>query len=152
MANFHLKDNYFYILGLPQHAPPRAITKAYKRLVLTCHPDKNPNCPPGFGAMRFNKIMEAYRYLMEYRDYIDYYGAVHQAVHPYILWQKDWMQRLERSAAITREMQDKINKKKETQQRQNDEEEREQGLQMIIWTPLRPDDHTSTSEVLKGEQ
>ena len=122
MANIHLKDNYFYILGLPQHAPPRAITKAYKRLVLTCHPDKNPHCPPGFGATRFHKITEAYKYLMEYRDYIDYYGAVHESVHPYILWQKDWFQRMERAASLTKSMQEKISKKQEAQQKHEAEE------------------------------
>ena len=88
MANFHPNDNYFSILGLPQQAPPRAITRAYKRLVLACHPDKKPNSPPGFGATRFNKIMDAYHYLIQYRDYIDYYGAVNESVYPYIQWQQ----------------------------------------------------------------
>ena len=100
MATFDPKDNYFTILGLAHQAPPRAIKRAYNRLVLECHSDKNPNAPPGFGAIRFNKITTAYHYLIQYRDYIDYYRAVHELVYSCITWQQSWMQGLERSEHV----------------------------------------------------
>ena len=108
MANFHQRDNYFQILGLPNQAPPKAMTRAYRRLALQCHTDKNPNIPPGYETtIRFNRITNAYKYLIEYRDYIDYYGATHESVYPYIQWHQAWMSRLERTETLRRDRQNR---------------------------------------------
>ena len=70
MNIFNPTDNYFSILGLLFQAPEEAVTRAYKRLVISCHPDKNLNPPPGF-EQRFQQINTAYKLLKEYRDFID---------------------------------------------------------------------------------
>ena len=152
MANFHSKDNYFQILGLPNQAPPKAVTCAYKRLVLQCHLDKNLNIPPGHeNTIKFNKITHAYKYLIEYRDYIDYYGSTHESVYPYIQWQQVWMSKLERTETLRRDRQnhDYENLQRCQQQEQQwhyeqqarfEEEQCMQGLQLIVWTPLQQKD------------
>jgi hypothetical protein len=57
----HLKD-YYTILELPPSASPDEIKKAYRRLALIYHPDKNNNDP--YAVVQFTEIKEAYETLM----------------------------------------------------------------------------------------
>jgi hypothetical protein len=56
----HLKD-YYTILELPPSASPDEIKKAYRRLALIYHPDKNGNDP--YAVTQFTEIKEAYETL-----------------------------------------------------------------------------------------
>ncbi len=56
----HLKD-YYTILKLEPSATIPEIKKAYRKLALQYHPDKNPNDP--YAAVQFTEIKEAYEVL-----------------------------------------------------------------------------------------
>jgi DnaJ-class molecular chaperone len=56
-----MSDNFYNILELPETATVDEIKKAYRRLSLLHHPDKNNNSPES--ATRFQKISEAYETL-----------------------------------------------------------------------------------------
>ena len=55
--------NYYYFLGVLENASNEEIKKAYRKLSLKYHPDKNPN--DDFFANRFREIQEAYDILGE---------------------------------------------------------------------------------------
>jgi len=57
-----VKD-YYYFLGIPQNASTEDIKKAYRKLSLKYHPDKNDN--DEFFSDRFKEIKEAYETLMD---------------------------------------------------------------------------------------
>ena len=57
-----MKD-YYYFLGIPQNASTEDIKKAYRKLSLKYHPDKNDN--DEFFSDRFKEIKEAYETLMD---------------------------------------------------------------------------------------
>jgi curved DNA-binding protein CbpA len=56
-----LKD-YYHILQIPTHATLPEIKRAYRRLAMIYHPDKNKNDP--YAAARFSEIKEAYEVLI----------------------------------------------------------------------------------------
>ena len=56
----HLKD-YYQLLGLQPSATLPEIKKAYRRLALQYHPDKNQNDP--YATAQFTAIKEAYEVL-----------------------------------------------------------------------------------------
>ncbi len=58
----HTKD-YYRILGVTEQVTEEQIKKAYRRLALEHHPDRNPNDPNS--EERFKKITEAYGVLMD---------------------------------------------------------------------------------------
>jgi len=60
--NTHTKD-YYQILGTPEQATEEQIKKAYRKLALEHHPDRNPNDPKS--EDRFKEITEAYGVLMD---------------------------------------------------------------------------------------
>jgi len=53
------EKDYYTILGISPDASKEEIRRAYRHLVLQCHPDKNPEIPSG----RFNEVTEAYKIL-----------------------------------------------------------------------------------------
>lgn len=57
-----LKD-YFYFLGLDENASEEEIKKAYRKLSLKYHPDKNDN--DTFFETRFRELQEAYEVLID---------------------------------------------------------------------------------------
>ncbi len=57
-----MKD-YYYFLGIPQNASAEDIKKAYRKLSLKYHPDKNDN--DKFFSDRFKEIKEAYETLTD---------------------------------------------------------------------------------------
>eukprot|EP01006_Ploeotia_vitrea_P027288 TRINITY_DN60134_c0_g1_i1.p1 TRINITY_DN60134_c0_g1~~TRINITY_DN60134_c0_g1_i1.p1 ORF type:complete len:407 (-),score=61.08 TRINITY_DN60134_c0_g1_i1:295-1482(-) len=68
------EPTYYEILGVEKTATPSEIKKAYYKLALSCHPDKNPNNPQA--DEQFKAIGEAYGILSdeEKRKHYDMYG------------------------------------------------------------------------------
>lgn len=57
-----MKD-YYYFLGIPQNASAEDIKKAYRKLSLKYHPDKNEN--DDYFSDRFKEVREAYEMLTD---------------------------------------------------------------------------------------
>ena len=68
-------DDYYQVLGLDRNADENAIKKAYRKLAIKWHPDKNPDNQEAAGEI-FKKIGEAYSVLSdgEKRQIYDQYG------------------------------------------------------------------------------
>ena len=57
-------DDYYEVLGLAKPSDEKAIKKAYRKLAVKHHPDKNPNDKDA-AEERFKKITEAYSVLSD---------------------------------------------------------------------------------------
>ena len=57
-------DDYYKILGVPRDATDEALKKAYRKLAIQFHPDKNPDNPEA-AAEKFKQIGEAYAVLSD---------------------------------------------------------------------------------------
>jgi molecular chaperone DnaJ len=57
------KRDYYEILEIPRTASPEEIKKAYRKMALKHHPDKNPNDPSAEG--KFKEAAEAYEILSD---------------------------------------------------------------------------------------
>src|SRR4030065_1496890 len=68
-------EDYYQILGVEKGAGPEDIKKAYRKLALKYHPDRNPN--NGEAEEKFKKISEAYAVLSdpEKRKQYDSFGS-----------------------------------------------------------------------------
>ncbi|XP_037705920.1 dnaJ homolog subfamily B member 3 [Choloepus didactylus] len=67
--------DYYEVLGVPRQASAEAIKKAYRKLALRWHPDKNPENEEE-AEKRFKQVAEAYEVLSDAkkRDVYDRYG------------------------------------------------------------------------------
>ncbi|MGJ3243866.1 MAG: molecular chaperone DnaJ [Opitutales bacterium] len=74
------KTDYYELLGVPKDASAADIKKAYRKLAVKYHPDKNPDNPEA--SDKFKEISEAYEVLKddEKRAAYDKYG--HRAFEP----------------------------------------------------------------------
>jgi len=70
-----MAEDYYKILGLEKTASSDEIKKAYRKLALKYHPDKNPNNKAA--EEQFKKISEAYAVLSdtEKRKQYDSFGS-----------------------------------------------------------------------------
>lgn len=70
-----MSEEYYRILGVPKNASESDIKKAYRKLALRWHPDKNPNSKVE-AERKFKEIAEAYEVLSdkEKREVYDRYG------------------------------------------------------------------------------
>lgn len=57
------EKDYYAIVGVGREATPDEIRRAYRRLALECHPDRNPGDPGA--AERFKELSEAYAVLID---------------------------------------------------------------------------------------
>lgn len=73
------KRDYYEILGIAKGASPEEIKKAYRKMAITYHPDKNPDNPEA--EDKFKEAAEAYEVLSnpEKRQRYDQFG--HQGVN-----------------------------------------------------------------------
>ena len=67
--------NYYEILGVPRDADEEQLKKAYRKLAMKFHPDKNPDDPTA--EEKFKEVGEAYDVLRnpEKRASYDYFGS-----------------------------------------------------------------------------
>jgi curved DNA-binding protein len=70
-----MAEDYYKVLGVEKTADPEEIKKAYRKLALKYHPDRNPNNPAA--EANFKKISEAYAVLSdaEKRKQFDSFGS-----------------------------------------------------------------------------
>src|SRR2546425_4151682 len=57
------KRDYYEVLGVGQNAPDEEIKRAYRKLAVKFHPDKNPDDP--HAEEKFKELGEAYDVLMD---------------------------------------------------------------------------------------
>ncbi|KAL4238120.1 DnaJ (Hsp40) [Mactra antiquata] len=57
------KEDLYGILGVPETASEKEITKSYRKQALKCHPDKNPDNP--LAAEQFHKLTQALEVLTD---------------------------------------------------------------------------------------
>ena len=66
-----MSTNYYNVLEIPHLATPEEIRKAYRKLALKWHPDKNPSNHE-LASAKFKQISEAYEILSDIKKKKDY--------------------------------------------------------------------------------
>jgi len=74
-----MAEDYYQVLGVEKKATAEEIKKAYRKLAVKWHPDKNPNNKAA-AEEKFKKISEAYAVLSDQkkRDQYDQFGSADQ--------------------------------------------------------------------------
>ncbi|TPP67754.1 DnaJ like protein subfamily C member 5 [Fasciola gigantica] len=96
-------ESLYHTLGVPRGAPSEDLRKAYRKLALRFHPDKNPDNPSAVEI--FKEINRAYRTLSDpiKRNIYDKYGSVglsiaeqfgEENVHTYFILSNRWCKAL----------------------------------------------------------
>jgi curved DNA-binding protein len=72
-----MAKDYYQILGVPKNATKEQIKKAYRKLAMQCHPDRNPG-KEAWANEKFKEINEAFSVLgdPEKRKQYDQFGTV----------------------------------------------------------------------------
>ena len=58
-----MKEDFYNILGVSKNASDSEIKKAYRKLAIKYHPDKNPDDPKA--EEKFKQINESYKLLLK---------------------------------------------------------------------------------------
>lgn len=74
------KQDYYQVLGVAQNAGDEELKKAYRRMAMKYHPDRNPDDPAA--AERFKEAKEAYEVLSDPRKRAAYDQFGHAGVDP----------------------------------------------------------------------
>src|SRR3989442_11602461 len=74
------KRDYYEVLGVNRDADEEAIKKAYRRLAMKHHPDRNPDNPKA--EEQFKEAKEAYEVLCAAGKRAAYAQYVHAGLHP----------------------------------------------------------------------
>jgi molecular chaperone DnaJ len=75
------KRDYYDVLGVPKNAEASEIKKAYRRLAMKFHPDRNPDNPKA-AEQRFKEVNEAYEVLSDPQKKAAYDQFGHAGVDP----------------------------------------------------------------------
>src|SRR5690554_4410966 len=74
------KRDYYEVLGVQRGADPEELKKAYRRLAMKYHPDRNPNDPEA--EAKFKEAKEAYEVLSDQGKRAAYDRFGHAGVEP----------------------------------------------------------------------
>ena len=58
-----MKRDYYEVLGVGRNSTPEELKKAFKRLAIKYHPDKNPNNKEA--ELKFKEAAEAYEHISD---------------------------------------------------------------------------------------
>ena len=76
IRSFFLRRDFYAILGVPKSASTKEIKKAYRKLAVQYHPDKNPDDPEA--DQRFHDIAAAYEVWVCLRMYVSLCTHMHK--------------------------------------------------------------------------